>query len=75
MEISKELKSVNDREEKSVLYVSLEEKNVMLVSYLDKKKLGKKNVIILTTMHNKVKVINDQQKKPHIQVSSYERWS
>ena len=63
--IPKELKSVNDREQKPVLYVYHEEKNVMFVSYIDKKKLGKKNVIVLTTMHDKVKVTNDQRKKPH----------
>ena len=40
----------------------------MLVSYIDKKESGKKNVIVLTTMHDKVKVTNDQQKKPHIHV-------
>ena len=57
--IPKELKSVNSREEKSVLYVYHEVKNVMLVSYIDKKKSGKKNVIVLTTMHDKVKITND----------------
>ena len=66
--IPKELKSVNVLEEKSVLYVYQEEKNVMLVSYIDKKKSGNKNVIVLTTMHGKVKVTNDQRKKPHVHV-------
>ena len=66
--IPKELKSVNDREEKLVLYVYHEEKNVMLVSYIDKKKSGKKNVIVFTTMHGKVKITNDQRKKPHVHV-------
>ena len=57
--IPKELKSVNNREEKSALYVCHEEKNVMLVSYINKKKSGKKNVIVLTTIHDSVKVTND----------------
>ena len=35
--------------------------NVMLVSYIDKKKSGKKNVIILNTIHNTVKVANDER--------------
>ena len=65
--IPKELKSVNDRE-KSVLYVYHEEKNVMLVSYIDKKKSGKKIVIVFTTMHDKVQVTNDQRTKPHVPV-------
>ena len=67
--IPKELKAVNEREEKSVLYVHHEEKNVMLVSYIDKKKSGKKNVIVLTTMHDKVKVTKDQRQKPHVHVT------
>ena len=66
--IPKELKSVNDREEMSVLYVYHEEKDVMLVSYIDKEKWGKKNVIVITTMYDNVKVANDRQKKPHVHV-------
>ena len=66
--IPKELKSVNDREEMSALYVYHEEKDVMLVSYIDKEKWCKKNVIVITTMHDNVKVANDRQKKPHVHV-------
>ena len=40
----------------------------MLVSYIDKKKWGKKNVIVITTMYDNVKVANDRQKKPHVHV-------
>ena len=40
----------------------------MLVSYIDNKKSGKKNVIVLTAMHDQVKVTNDQWKKPHVHV-------
>ena len=63
-EMPKDLKSVNNREEKSVLYIYHKEKTVMLVSYIEKMKSGKKNVIVLATMHDKVKVTNDQRKKP-----------
>ena len=66
--IPKELKSANDREEKSVLYVYHEEKNVMFVSCIDKEKQGKKKVIFLTTLQDKVKVTNDQQKKRYIHI-------
>ena len=38
----------------------------MLVSYIDKKKSGKKNVIILSTMHENVKVTKYQRKKPQV---------
>ena len=58
-EIPKELKSANDREEKSALYVYHKEKDVMLVSYINNMKSGKKNVIVLTTLHDSVKVTND----------------
>ena len=39
---------------------------IMLVSYIDKKKSGKKNIISLTTMHDKIKVTNDQRSKPQV---------
>ena len=64
--IPKEVKAIGNREEKSVLYVYHKEKNIMLTSYIDKKKSGKKNVIVLSTMHDSVKVTNDQRKKPQI---------
>ena len=38
--------------------------NVMLVSCNDKKKTRKKNVILLTTMHNKMKTTKDKRLKP-----------
>ena len=41
---------------------------MMLVSYINKKKSGKNNIIVLTTMHDKVKVTNDQWCKPHVLV-------
>ena len=41
---------------------------MMLISYIDKKKSGKKNIIALTTMHDKVKVTNDQRCKLHVLV-------
>ena len=37
----------------------------MLLSYIDKKKKGKKNILALTTMHNQVKLGVDERKKPH----------
>ena len=37
----------------------------MLLSYIDKKKKGKKNILALTTMHNQVKLSVDERKKPH----------
>ena len=47
--IPKEVKALNVREEMSVLHVYHEKKKIMLFSYI-KKKSGKKNLIILSTM-------------------------
>ena len=38
----------------------------MLVSYIDKKKSGPKNVVVLTTMHDEVKVTKDIRRKPQV---------
>ena len=64
--ISKEVKALNDREEKSILHVYYEEKKIILVSYIDKRKSGKKNVIILSTMHENMTVTKDQRKKRQV---------
>ena len=40
----------------------------MLFSYVDKKKSGKKNVIVLSTMHDNVKITKDQRKKPSVHI-------
>ena len=64
--IPKEIKTVANREEKSVMHLYHSEKNVMLTSYIDKKKSGKKNVIVLSSMHDTVKVTQDQRKKPQV---------
>ena len=43
----KELMPVADREERSVMHVYNKEKKIMLVSYINKEKSGKKNVTVL----------------------------
>ena len=60
--IPKEMKTDSDQEEKSSKWCFSEKK--MLISYMDKKKAGKKNVLFLTTMFNEVRVSRDQRKKP-----------
>ena len=59
-DIPKEMKSLKDREEKSTIFAHHSKKNIMMVSYIDKKKLGKKKKPCLTTMHDQVKVTNDE---------------
>ena len=62
------LKAMTNRDEKSMLSVHCRDKEMMLVPYINKKKSGKKNIIALTTMHNKVKVTNDKWCKLHVLV-------
>ena len=66
--IEKELKVMKNRDGRSVLYVHHQEKNIMLVSYINKKKSGKKNIIGLTTLHDAVKVSNNKRSKPEVLV-------
>ena len=62
----KELGSVANREEKSVMYVYHTKEKIMLTYYINKKKLDKKNVIVLSSMHDSVKVTEDQGRKPSV---------
>ena len=62
--IPKELKFVASREEKSVMYVYHTKEKIMLTFHINKKKLGKKKVIALSSMHDSVKITKDQRKKP-----------
>ena len=55
--------SVADREERSVTHVCNKKQKIMLVSYIDKKNSGTKNVILLSAMHDNVKIKKDQRKK------------
>ena len=63
--IPKEMKGVADREEKSTAFCYSEDEKTMLLSYIDKKKKGKKNILALTTVHNRVKLSVDERKNPH----------
>ena len=64
--IPKEMKSLKDREEKSTIFAYHNEKNIMMVSQIDKKKSAKKNIICLTTMHDQVKLTNVRRLKPQV---------
>lgn len=39
------------KEEKSTLYAYHDKKDMMMLSYIDKKESGKKYIVVLTTMH------------------------
>ena len=59
------MKGLADREEKSTEFCYSEDEKTMLLSYIDKKKKGKKNILALTIMHNQVKLSVDERKEPH----------
>lgn len=48
---------------------------IMLFSYIDKQNSGEKNVIVLSNMHENVKVTKDQRKKPEVHIQSHKRRS
>ena len=50
----------------SVLHVFDSDKKILLALYIDKKKSGKRNVVVLSTLHDEVRVTKDQQRKPDI---------
>ena len=58
--IPEEQREVKSREDTSAIFMQNDKNNIFLVSYIDKKKSGKKIVVLLTTMHDTVKVINDE---------------
>ena len=65
-----EIKRIENREERLTVfaYNSDNGKDKMLISYIDKKKSGKKNILALTTMYDTVRVSKDQRKKPDVLV-------
>ena len=67
--ISKEIKSIEGREEKSTIYAYQSNGDGLLVSYVDKKKAEKKNTVALTTMHNSDSVTKGQRVKPNVHTS------
>ena len=61
-------KDIN-REERSVLYVFETDENILLVSYIDKNKSGKGTVVVISTLHDEVRVTKDEQREPSIHKS------
>ena len=58
--IPAEIEKIDKRDERSTFYVHDKDDDLMLVSYVDKKKSGKKNVVVLTSMHDNVRVTKDE---------------
>ena len=61
-EISKEMKELENHEEKLIKFCYSEDNKMLLTSYVDKKSSRKKNVRVLSTMHEDVRVTRDQRK-------------
>ena len=61
--ILKELKPVAEMEKRSGMHVYHTKEKILLVSHINKKSL-KKNVIVLSTMHDNVEITKDQRKNP-----------
>ena len=64
--IPAEIKKIDKRDERSTFYVHGKDDDLMLVSYIDKKKSGKKNVVVLASMHDNVRVTKDERRKPQV---------
>ena len=64
--IPKEMKSLENREERSVLYVFGSDEKILLVLYIDKNKCGKGNVVVVRTLHDEVRVTKDDRKEKDI---------
>ena len=64
--IPKVLKPVADMEESSVMHVYNEKEKIMLVSYIDQEENGKENVLVLSTIHDNVKITKDKWSKPSV---------
>lgn len=61
-----QIKEVDNHNKKSIFFVCGEDDDLMLVSYIDKKNSDKKNMVVLTSMHDKVKVSKDERRKPQV---------
>ena len=69
--LPKELIQNADRDDLSVKYAFADGGNKLLVSYVVQKESGKRNVLVLSTMHNSVKVTRDVRRKPNV-ISFYD---
>ena len=52
--------------EQATFYVHGKDDDLMLVSNVHKKKSGKKDVVVLTSMHDTVRVTKNERRKPQV---------
>ena len=72
--IPKELVEMQNLDNKDIKFVYAKEDDMMLTSYVVKKKSGSRNILLLSTMHDDVKCGRDERKKPNTICSYDERW-
>ena len=48
------------------MHIKVSNCDSLLVSYVEKKKVSKKNIAVLTTMYTSVRVTKDQRVKPNV---------
>ena len=64
--IPKELVEMQNRDDKDIKFVyANEDDDMMLTSYVAKKKSGKRFILLLSTMHDDVRCSRDERKKPN----------
>ena len=63
---TKRNKSLENRDERSVLHVFDNDEKILLVLHILKKKSGKRNVVVLSTLHDEVRLTKDERRKPDI---------
>ena len=64
--IPPQIKTVDNRNKKSTFFVCGGDANLILVSYIDKEKNGNRNVVVLTPMHDMIKVTKEEKQKPQV---------
>ena len=63
--ISKELVKIQNRDDRDIKFVYANEDDMMLTSYVLKKKSGKKSILLLSARHDDVRCSRDVRKKPN----------
>ena len=72
--IPKELVEMQNRDNKDTKFVYAKEDDMMLTSYVVKKKSGNRNILLLSPMHDDVKCGRDESKKLNTICFYDERW-
>ena len=64
--ILKELVEMKNRDDTDIKFAYANEDDMMLTSYVVKRKSGKRNILLLSTMHDDVRCSRDEKKTPFV---------